>query len=561
MKKTKTKILTVLVLILLAGIYYYVKLPAINIHADGFWMFLLVVIAAVAVFYIGRRRLFRKEDIKASGIAKGLIGLFLLVVAVYLAGTLLSSPIINAKKYQKLLNVENGDFQTDIKELSFDQIPLLDRDSATLLGNRKMGSMVDMVSQFEVDELYSQINYQDKPVRVSPLRYANVIKWFTNQSEGIPAYIRIDMTTQSTELVMLDEGMKYSTSEYFNRNIHRHLRFRYPTYIFGELSFEIDDNGVPYWVAPVKKFNIGLFGGETVGRVVLCNAITGETEDYAIDEVPEWIDHAYDADLLVQLYDYYGTLKHGFFNSILSQKDCLKTTDGYNYLAIDDDVWVYTGVTSVNEDQSNVGFVLMNQRTMETKFYEVEGATENSAMSSAEGQVQNLHYKATFPLLLNISGEPTYFIALKDDAGLVKKYAMVNVQKYQVVAIGDTVSKCEESYTELMQENGIETDDSSAAKETKTITGAITKVAQGVVDGDSHFYVMVEGSDEIFDVSVVNFIDIIKYDVGQQVTMEYQKGEKTNVVLSLNGEEKNPIKEEEDEETDSNDEAAVPEEK
>ena len=561
MKKTKTKILTVLVLILLAGIYYYVKLPAINIHADGFWMFLLVVIAAVAVFYIGRRRLFRKEDIKASGIAKGLIGLFLLVVAVYLAGTLLSSPIINAKKYQKLLNVENGDFQTDIKELSFDQIPLLDRDSATLLGNRKMGSMVDMVSQFEVDELYSQINYQDKPVRVSPLRYANVIKWFTNQSEGIPAYIRIDMTTQSTELVMLDEGMKYSTSEYFNRNIHRHLRFRYPTYIFGELSFEIDDNGVPYWVAPVKKFNIGLFGGETVGRVVLCNAITGETEDYAIDEVPEWIDHAYDADLLVQLYDYYGTLKHGFFNSILSQKDCLKTTDGYNYLAIDDDVWVYTGVTSVNEDQSNVGFVLMNQRTMETKFYEVERATENSAMSSAEGQVQNLHYKATFPLLLNISGEPTYFIALKDDAGLVKKYAMVNVQKYQVVAIGDTVSKCEESYTELMQENGIETDDSSAAKETKTITGAITKVAQGVVDGDSHFYVMVEGSDEIFDVSVVNFIDIIKYDVGQQVTMEYQEGEKTNVVLSLNGEEKNPIKEEEDEETDSNDEAAVPEEK
>ena len=561
MKKTKTKILTVLVLILLAGIYYYVKLPAINIHADGFWMFLLVVIAAVAVFYIGRRRLFRKEDIKASGIAKGLIGLFLLVVAVYLAGTLLSSPIINAKKYQKLLNVENGDFQTDIKELSFDQIPLLDRYSATLLGNRKMGSMVDMVSQFEVDELYSQINYQDKPVRVSPLRYANVIKWFTNQSEGIPAYIRIDMTTQSTELVMLDEGMKYSTSEYFNRNIHRHLRFRYPTYIFGELSFEIDDNGVPYWVAPVKKFNIGLFGGETVGRVVLCNAITGETEDYAIDEVPEWIDHAYDADLLVQLYDYYGTLKHGFFNSILSQKDCLKTTDGYNYLAIDDDVWVYTGVTSVNEDQSNVGFVLMNQRTMETKFYEVEGATENSAMSSAEGQVQNLHYKATFPLLLNISGEPTYFIALKDDAGLVKKYAMVNVQKYQVVAIGDTVSKCEESYTELMQENGIETDDSSAAKETKTITGAITKVAQGVVDGDSHFYVMVEGSDEIFDVSVVNFIDIIKYDVGQQVTMEYQEGEKTNVVLSLNGEEKNPIKEEEDEETDSNDEAAVPEEK
>lgn len=557
MRKTRTKVLTVIVLILLAGIYYYVKLPAINIHAAGFWSFLLLVLAAIALFYIGRKRLFQKEDIKASGTAKVLIGLFLAAGILYLGGTLLSSPIINAKKYQKLLTVENGDFQTDIKELSFDQIPLLDRDSATLLGNRKMGSMVDMVSQFEVDELYSQINYQDKPVRVSPLRYANVIKWFTNRSEGIPAYIRIDMTNQSTELVMLDEGMKYSTSEYFNRNIHRHLRFRYPTYIFGELSFEIDDDGVPYWVAPVKKFNIGLFGGETVGRVVLCNAITGETVDYAIDDVPEWIDHAYDADLLIQLYDYYGTLKHGFFNSVLSQKDCLKTTDGYNYLAINDDVWVYTGVTSVNEDQSNVGFVLMNQRTMETKFYEVEGATENSAMSSAEGQVQNLHYKATFPLLLNISGEPTYFIALKDDAGLVKKYAMVNVQKYQVVAIGDTVSKCEENYMELMQENGIETDDSTVTKETKTITGAITKIAQGVVEGDSHFYVMVDGSDEIFDVSVVDFIDIIKYDVGQEVTMEYREGEKTNVVLSLNGEEKHPIAEEEETETDGNGETVA----
>ena len=270
-------------------------------------------------------------------------------------GTLLSSPIVNAKKYQKLLTVKDGEFTKDIEELSFDQIPLLDKDSATILGNRKMGSMVDMVSQFEVDDIYTQINYRDKPVRVSPLRYANPIKWLTNQSEGIPAYIRIDMATQTTELVKLEEGMKYSTSEYFNRNIYRHLRFKYPTYIFNDLSFEIDDDGVPYWVCPVKKFNIGLFGGETIGRVVLCNAITGETVDYAIDEVPEWIDRAYSADMLVQLYDYYGTLKHGFFNSVLGQKDCLKTTEGYNYLAIDDDVWVYTGVTSVSGDQSNVG--------------------------------------------------------------------------------------------------------------------------------------------------------------------------------------------------------------
>ena len=212
-----------------------------------------------------------------------------------------------------------------------------------------------------------------------------------------------------------------------------------------------------------------------------------------------------------------------FFNSVLGQKDCLNTTDGYNYLAIDDDVWVYTGVTSITGDQSNVGFVLMNQRTMETKFYEIEGATERSAMSSAEGQVQNLHYMATFPLLLNISGEPTYFIALKDDAGLVKKYAMVNVQKYQIVAIGDTVSECEDSYTNLMYKNGIKTE-AEDTRSVETLTAKITKIAQGVIDGDSHYYIMLEGSDEIFDVSVVDFIDIIRFNVGDEVTVEYKKG-------------------------------------
>ncbi len=533
MKNFKVKLGVVLAVIALAAVYYYVSLPAFNIHSADLWMFLIVLVIIIAVLYIKKKKPSRYEMKELKGV-KVITALFVLVVGAYLIGTLLSSPIVNAKKYQQLLNVREGEFTKDIEELSFDQIPLLDKESAMILGNRKMGSMVDMVSQFEVDDWYSQINYQDRPVRVSPLRYASLIKWFTNQKEGIPAYIKIDMATQNTELVKLKDGMKYTTSDHFNRNIYRHLRFRYPTYIFNELSFEVNDEGVPYWVCPVKKYNIGLFGGVTIGRVVLCNAITGETEDYAIQDVPEWIDRAYSADMLVELYDYYGSLKHGYFNSVLGQRDCLKTTTGYNYLAIDDDVWVYTGVTSVSGDQSNVGFVLMNQRTMETKFYAIEGATEDSAMSSAEGQVQNLKYKATFPLLLNISGEPTYFIALKDDAGLVKKYAMVNVQKYQIVAIGDTVSECEEVYTDLMYENGIKVV-AEDTREIQTITAKITKIAQGVIGGNSHYYVMLEGSEEIFDVSVVDFIDIIKYNVGDEVTVEYKQGEECNTVLSLNG--------------------------
>lgn len=536
--KKKGIIWGIVALLVLGGIYYYLALPAINIHSVEVWYFLLYLVAAIGVIYVivsainAVKRGKRVEEIRSSKTLKKIVMVFGILVIVFIGGSILSSPIVNAKKYQSLLNVEDGEFTKDIEELSFDQIPILDRDSAEILGDRKMGSMSDMVSQFEVDDIYSQINYQDRPVRVSPVKYASLVKWFTNRKEGLPAYIMIDMASQTTRLVKLEEGMKYSTSEHFGRNIYRHLRFSYPTYIFDEMSFEIDEDGTPYWVAPVVKYNIGLFGGRTVGRVVLCNAITGETTDYAIDEVPQWIDHAYSASLLIELYDYYGSLKHGFINSVLSQKDCLKTTNGYNYLAIDDDVWVYTGVTSVNSDQSNVGFVLMNERTMETKYYKVEGAIEDSAMDSAEGQVQNLHYTATFPLLLNIAGEPTYFIALKDDAGLVKKYALVNVQKYQLVAIGDTVSQCEESYNSLLLTNGVKQEETDT-REIQTVKGMITKIAQGVVDGNSHYYIMLDNSKDIFDVSVVDYIEIIKYDVGDEVTLEYKEGTKTNTVLSV----------------------------
>ena len=525
-----------------AFVYYYITLPAFNIHSSGFWFFLLGAVAFVAAVYVLRKA---GKEIFTSGVAslhfslkefpavKWLGILFLLLLAVYGIGTLLSSPVINAKQYQQLMTVETRNFSEDIAEADYRSIPLLDKDSAALLGDRKMGSLVDMVSQFEVADDYTQINYNNIPVRVTPLVYASPIKWLTNQRNGIPAYIRIDMTTQDTECVMLDEGIKYSKSEYFNRNLYRHIRFRFPTYIFGDqLFFEIDDNGVPYWVCPVKKFNIGLFGGETVGRVVLVNAVTGECTDYAVEDVPTWIDKVYSAELLMQLYDYYGMYQHGFFNSILGQRDCLVTTNGYNYLALDDDVWVYTGVTSVNGDQSNVGFVLMNQRTMETRYYEVEGATELSAMSSAEGQVQNLGYRATFPLLLNIADEPTYFMALKDDAGLVKKYAMVNVQKYQWVAIGDTIEECEKDYKELLSTNGIVSQNDGESLE---ISGVIELIAPVVIDGSTHYYIGISGSDELFDVDVSDegLYGIVRYQEGDRISLVYVENYGLNPVQKI----------------------------
>jgi len=536
-KKTLRNILIAVVLLFAAGIYYYIKLPALNIHSPGLWKFILFLVfigtALILIIHVkkdyesfGKSALKINKDTILKSPVKWGIGLFAAILIIFIIGSVLSSPIINAKRYQRLMAVEERNFSEDIEEVDYTTIPLLDKASAEILGDRKLGSMVDMVSQFEVDTEYTQINYQGRPVRVTPLCYASLIKWFTNQSEGIPAYLLIDMTTQDIEVVMLDNGIKYSKGEHFNRNLYRHLRFRYPTYIFDDqIFFEIDEEGTPFWVCPVKKYNIGLFGGQTVGKVVLCNAITGDCTAYDIDEVPQWVDKVYSADLLMQLYDYHGTLINGFWNSVLGQKGCIQTTNGYNYIAMEDDVWVYTGVTSVNGDQSNVGFVLMNQRTMETRFYTVEGVIEDSAMSSAEGQVQNLGYRATFPLLVNIDSEPTYILALKDDAGLVKKYAMVNVKKYQIVAVGDTIRECEKNYLELLATNGIRVENTQV--QSNRITGNISSYAAIVIDGNTHYYVCLDNSEEIFDMDMSNerLIGIIRYQEGDRVTFFYEDGE------------------------------------
>ncbi len=544
-KKMLRTILLVLLGIAFLGVYYYVTIPAINLHSKGTWGVILFLVF-VLMLLSGLKQLQKSGADTVEGIRafrfrfkefglvfKALAILLILLGLFYVIGSLLSSPFFNAAKYQRLLTIEEREFTDDIKEVDYKTIPLLDRDSASLLGNRKMGSMVDMVSQFEVSGDYSQINYQGKPVRVTPLTYASPIKWLTNQKNGIPAYILIDMTTQNTECVKLSEGIKYSKGEYFNRNLYRHLRFRFPTYIFDDqIFFEIDEEGTPYWVCPVKKINIGLFGGQTVGRVVLCNAQTGECVDYAVEDVPSWIDKVYSAELLVRLYDYSGLLKHGYWNSMLGQKDCLQSTNGYNYIALEDDVWVYTGITSVSGDQSNVGFVLMNQRTMETRSYKVEGAIEDSAMSSAEGQVQNLGYRATFPLLLNIADEPTYFMALKDGAGLVKKYAMVNVQKYQWVAIGDTVQECERNYTGLLSTNGIVSESASAGK---SVSGKIESISPVVLEGNTHYYLCLEGREDIYDIDLSNaaLLQIIRYQEGDSITLEYREGYGLNEVIDI----------------------------
>lgn len=531
-----------LISILIIAVYYWFALPPINIKSREFLSFLTfsVIICVVINAFSQIIELFKTTktgDTKVLGIPKFnfkalgkpvKIALIYVATVVILSGlaSIIGAQIFNAKNYNQLITMTDGDFTKDIAELSQDQIPVVDKDTASRLGQRKLGEMSDLVSQFEIQDLYTQINFKGKPVRVTPLIYGDIIKWFNNQSNGIPAYITVDMTTQDTNLVRLEKGIKYSPSEYFMRDLTRALRFKYPTKIFGNISFEIDDNGTPYWVASTVGYEIGFWSGEDINGAVLLNAVTGESKFYKIDEIPTWVDQIYDSDLVLTQLNYNGKYRSGFFNSIFGQRGVLQATDGYNYLAINDDVYLYTGMTSVTSDESNVGFVLTNLRTKETKFYSIPGAEEYSAMSSAEGQVQHLKYTSTFPLLLNVSNRPTYFMSLKDSAGLVKMYAFVDVNQYQIVGTGNTVDSAREDYiSKLKNENVTEVPND----EPVTVSGIIEKINSAVVEGNTTYFIKLQGDDTVYTANI-KLSDMLPFaESGTSVTFHLKGNSVTKI--------------------------------
>lgn len=517
-------LINILVTVLYAGVSFYITLPVMDFHFTEFYTYIFGVLLVLAgVSFLTRLRAGKISGSKAAVHARRLPLYLIAVLVVFAAvGVLLSAQIFRASSYRDLLQVGDGNFVEDVKEISFEQIPMLDKDSAERLGDRRLGDLPDMVSQFEVSNEYSQINYNDRPVRVTPLQYGDLIKWFNNRSEGIPAYVMVDMVTQEASVIRLENGkqIRYTTDEHFSRYLMRHLRFQYPTYQFSTPTFEIDEQGDPYWICPRIVKRIGLFGGTDVAGAVLVNAATGESVYYPVEEVPQWVDRVYPADLIIEQYDFHGTYVNGFFNSIFGQSGVTVTTDGYNYLALNDDVYLYTGITSVGGDKSNIGFILVNQRTKEAKYYPCAGAQERSAMSSAEGVVQHLAYQATFPLLLNINDQTTYFMALKDSAQLVKMYAMVNVQQYQIVATGATVEECEKAYVQQLAENKIIAQEEPSASET-VLTGTVAEIRSAVIDGNTYYYIRLEDSMSFYRIAASASSDAILLNPGDRVTVRF----------------------------------------
>ena len=462
---------------------FYIFLPPINVFSKSFWLYVFAVLVVFSVCFglVNIKALFKspKKGKKSNGILsmfnKSLTSRIALVcivlpLVVILVGTVASSVVFNSRKYAAVITVDDRDFETDMPEKTeITNIALMDTESARMLGDRKLGALSDMVSQYSVSDDYTQINYRGTPMKAAHLEYDGFFKWLGNRANGIPGYIMVNAINSTAEYYKLSQGIKYAQSGYFGDDLMRRIRFDYPTKIFDleDVSFEIDENGNAFYCISCYSPKVGLFGAYDATELIIFNPIDGTSEIYAIEDVPQWVDIVFDGYLACEKYDWQGVYSGGFINSIIGNKGCKQTTDDFGYLMFDDDVWYFTGVTSVTADASNIGFILSNARTGEYRFYPVIGAEEHSAMHAAEGEVQEKEYVASFPSLVNISGVPTYIMVLKDLNGLVKLYALVNVQQYTMVATGETQAQVISAYLRMLQQSGVDTSGSQDANETE----------------------------------------------------------------------------------------------
>ena len=538
-------ILSVISGILFTAVSFYVALPAINPMAPEFWTYLMFVIASFAYPFLFKQqaktevkrnggKTFKnfKFEINGRGINKLAVAIVLVPVVVLILGGAISSEVFNARKYASVIEVEEADFATDMKESDeVTNIALMDSDSARYLGNKTLGKVSHMVSQYVVSENYTQINYQYTPKKVANLEHADFFKWFANMEAGVPGYVMVDPVNNSAEYMELKKPLKYVESAFFGDDLMRKLRFDYPTKIFDDfISFEVDDEGNPYYIFTCLEPKVFPFGAMDVCEAIIFDPCTGESEIYAVEDVPAWVDAVYSGDLAEQKYNWFGTLSGGFINSIIGNKDCKQTTDDYGYIVIGDDVWYYTGVTSVTSDESNIGFIISNARTGEYKYYPVIGAEEHGAMNAAEGEVQEKGYEASFPSLVNVSGQATYIMVLKDDAGYVKLYALVNVEQPNVVATAPNQADAMKAYKELLVENEIVEGEKLPETELLATEVIVKEIKTYTIDGNTVIYFV--GQDGYYYKGMLRDLEqMVFFEVGDILYVEYSKTENEKIRL------------------------------
>ena len=520
---TGSMVIKGVILLAVLGIYtfitQYFMLVPINIHSAGFWFASIIFLAIAGGMFMIFSWSSYDEDVPFA-IGKWLLiaaGALLILLAIF---ALIGSPLFNATRYANLIEITDGDEVADIPDIETDELVIVDQKNAEKLGDRQLAFVKD-ATYYEVDNEYNLIKSNGRYVRVSPLNYGGYFK--SRNAGSIPGYIEVEATnkgnTQKAEAVMFTEPMVYAPSAYWSKDLGRHLHFNYPTYMFGKNFFEFDDEGTPYWITPVRTPSIFLFGGALEKSVVITNAVTGECKEYAEADIPSWVDHAHSVSYMFNLVQKHYTYRDGFWNSAFGKKDVFNTSYayrdnrqdkdeseytpfvGYNWvIAKDGDIYAYTGITPANNAESNIGFVLVNARTMKAYFYDATGAEESSAQKAAEGLVQNLRYSATFPTIIDINGEMAYIMVLKDNAGLVKRYAICNVNNYSKVVQAETLDQAIDAYmgravSEVVVPEGTAEDETHEVVE---VQGKVLMVSQAEKGGNTYFYIVLEGDEHIY---------------------------------------------------------------
>ena len=519
------RILTVVMSILLGVVVYYFYLPALNLRSLEGLYFIWFIITLILVITFPNIPTNNSILIRIVAIVGGFLLILLLAVV--------SGPLIQTSAYQSLIDIEEGDFKNEVASNNIDEIAVVDVATAQRLGDRTIASLKNS-SWYDVDDEYNLILYKGKQYRISPLTYGGFFKYLSASSSGIPGYVLVDAITQEATLVQTEKPIYYSPSASFFNKLSRHLRIQYPFYVLGKSFFEIDEDGNPYWVTSVKNPKVGFCGGFTKDSFIITDATTGESQEVSTDELPSWIDHAFDLAYLMKLVNYNYEYIHGYFN--FSKTDVNQTTyesrdenfDGYNTTISSDGIVFYSGVTPANASNSITGFVFANPRTGKVKFYPATGANESSAQTAAQGLVQDLKYTATFPIIVNIDGNPTYFMTLKDQSGLIQRYAFSNVENYSITVQAFTLEEALDSYRKEM---GGSTASESDTNEVSSTTGQITNIYTAEIDGYTYFYFTLASDNNLYMSSIENSNRQVLLQVGTNVTIKFTPSSESGVCL------------------------------
>lgn len=535
MKKWIARGIAAVITALLGVWMNYLFMPAWNIRSVGLWGF-LAVMALIAIILFAIAEYIADEDEYHCSIGSGV------VLAVVLVGMLIcgisSCYMFNADNYHNIIEIEDGNFNEDIPKVSENmQLSIVDVATAEKVGDRTVGSIKN-ATWYEVGNEYNLIKYQGKYYRISELNYGGFWKYNKAKYDGIPGYVLVDAETQEAQYVELENSIRYSPSAHFSYLLERHLRKQYPSYMFDKSFFEIDEEGKAYYITGVERPSIGVYGGGKIASFIITDASTGESKEYKTEDLPQWVDHAYSLSYLMRITDYNQEYVNGYWNSVFSQTGVNVTTyeykgsgfDGYNTaINANGDIVFYTGVTPASGAESNLGFILANPRTGEIKYYTCPGAEESSAQNAAAGLVQNLGYYATFPTIINVDGEETYLMFLKDNAGLVQRYALANIKDYTKVVQAESFEETLILYKEKI--GTAVSEEPTEKEEILTKEGIIQEIYQAQIDGCTYYYFTIEGSTDLYMSSIKNSNKQVFLKIGDKVKFEYKPSSEEGVYL------------------------------